>query len=111
MNNVSLTIGGRSYAVACAAGEEEHVHALGRMIADKVEQMGGTHNEPRQLLFAALLLADELHEARGRVAAGSPAQPPAPPPAPPSASNPDQYAEALEEIAARLENCASALEG
>lgn len=103
MNNVSLTIGGRSYAVACAAGEEEHVHALGRMIADKVEQMGGTHNEPRQLLFAALLLADELHEARVRT--------PASPPAPPPASNPDQYADALEEIAARLENCASALEG
>jgi cell division protein ZapA len=103
MNNVSLTIGGRSYAVACAAGEEEHVHALGRMIADKVEQMGGTHNEPRQLLFAALLLADELHEARVRTPASSPAPPPA--------SNPDQYADALEEIAARLENCASALEG
>lgn len=94
MSDVTLRIGGRSYAVACAAGEEKHVQALGDLIADKVDQMGGTHSEPRQLLFAALLLADELHELRERTAAR-----PKPDPA------------RLEALAQRLENCASALEG
>lgn len=98
MSNVTLQIGGRSYTVACAEGEEAHVSALGRSIADKVEQMGGGHSEARQLLFAALLLADELHEARGRAG-----------PAPAAAT--DSNADALEAIAARLEICAAALEG
>ena len=62
MSNVTLTIGGRDYAVACAAGEESHVMGLGRMIDRKLTQLGGSHTEPRALLFAALLLADEVHE-------------------------------------------------
>ena len=66
MSNVSLQIGGRSYSVACAAGEEDHVARLGRVINEKVQSMGGGHTEVRQLLFAALILADELHEARPR---------------------------------------------
>ena len=98
MSNVSLQIGGRSYSVACAAGEEDHVAQLGRLIDDKVQSMGGGHTEVRQLLFAALILADELHEARQGIA---------PPPAP---AAPDHSA-ALEAIAERLEKCATALEG
>ncbi|MBN8485406.1 MAG: cell division protein ZapA [Sphingomonadales bacterium] len=99
MSNVSLQIGGRSYTVACAAGEEDHVAGLGKLIDEKVQSMGGGHNEVRQLLFAALLLADELHEARHRAPATA---------AP--AAGPDHSA-ALEAIADRLEKCAAALEG
>jgi len=96
MSNVTLQIGGRDYTVACAEGEEAHVTALGRMIDQKVQTMGGaSQNEPRQLLFAALLLADELHEAQGRIT---------------GAPRPDEHANALEAIAARLEMCADALE-
>lgn len=102
MSNVSLQIGGRSYSVACAAGEEDHVVRLGRLIDEKVQSMGGGHTEARQLLFAALILADELHEARQGIA-----PPPAPAPAP---AAPDHSA-ALEAIAERLEKCATALEG
>lgn len=102
MSNVSLHIGGRSYSVACAAGEEGHVGDLGRLIDQKVQAMGGGHTEVRQLLFAALLLADELHEARHRSGAA-----PAPAPAAPM---PD-HAPELEAIAERLEKCAAALEG
>jgi cell division protein ZapA len=95
VSNVTLQIGGRSYLVACAAGEEERVQELGQMIEGKVRELGPAgHNETRLLLFAALLLADELHEARKK---GS------------SAPATDQ-ADALEALAARLENCASALE-
>ena len=58
MSNVALRIGGRDYTVACAEGEEDHVRALGAMIAGKVDEMGSSaQGEVRQLLFAALLLA------------------------------------------------------
>ena len=61
-------------------------------------------SETRQLLFAALMLADEVDEARK----GSAPQPsPVPPPAP--ASN-DALAGQLEAIAERLEACAAHLE-
>ena len=107
MSNLTLKIGGRDYTVACADGEEAHVSALGRLIDDKVQQMGNAaQSEPRQLLFAALLLADELHEARGRPGGSTAA--PAPAPAPLAA---EAHAETLEAIALRLEKCAAALEG
>ncbi len=101
MSNISLQIGGRSYSVACAAGEEEHIARLGGLVDQKVQTLGSGLNEVRQLLFAALILADELHEARQGIA-------PAPAPAPAPAA-PDHSA-ALEAIAERLEKCALALE-
>jgi cell division protein ZapA len=100
MSNVTLQIGSRSYQVACAEGEEGHVNALGRLIDEKVQSIGTGHNEVRQLLFAALLLADELQESRGGKSAPSPSAAPAP-----------NDSGALEAIAERLEKCASALEG
>ena len=112
MSNLTLKIGGRDYTVACADGEEAHVSALGRLIDDKVQQMGNAaQSEPRQLLFAALLLADELHEARGRPGSGvaAPAAPAAQSVADPLAA--ERHAETLEAIALRLEKCAAALEG
>ena len=67
MSNVDLTIAGRVFTVACAAGEEAHVAGLGRLIDSKLSAMGGMagQTESRALLFAALLMADELHEQRG----------------------------------------------
>lgn len=67
MTNVTLTIGGRAYAVACAPGEEEHVAGLGRMIDGRIQAMdgGASLGETRSLLFAALLLADRVHELEG----------------------------------------------
>ena len=101
MSNVTLTICGRDYTVACAEGEEAHVTGLGRLIDSKLGAMGNMagQSESRQLLFAALLLADELHE-------GGPARAAAVP-----SAAADDYADRLEAIAARLETCASHLEG
>ncbi|HEU4651772.1 MAG TPA: cell division protein ZapA [Croceibacterium sp.] len=98
MSNVTLSIGGRHYTVACAAGEEQHVEALGRAIDVKLEgqaQLSG-QSEARTLLFAALLLADELHELRS----GSPG----------AASDAAPSAAALEAVADRLEDLADRLE-
>ncbi|WP_156843071.1 cell division protein ZapA [Novosphingobium aquimarinum] len=67
MSNVQLLIGGRHYTVACADGEEEHIVALGQLIDSKLSSQNPAagQSESRTLLFAALLLADELHECRG----------------------------------------------
>lgn len=69
MSNVSLSVGGRDYMVACAPGEEEHIAELGQMIDGKLSTLplSATQGETRALLFAALLLADELHELRAGV--------------------------------------------
>jgi cell division protein ZapA len=99
VSNVTLTLGGRNFTVACAEGEEEHVSGLGRMIAAKIAAMGdlSSQSETRMLLFAALLLADELHEATVRGGAAA-------------ASLPNGSAEKLDAIAERLENLATRLE-
>jgi cell division protein ZapA len=66
MSTVTLTIGPKSYPVACADGEEAHITALGAMIAEKYALLGASRAplEAQNLLFAALFLADELAEAR-----------------------------------------------
>ncbi len=99
--NVTLQIGGRSYMVACAEGEEAHVEGLGELIDGKVRDLGTAgHNEARLLLFAALMLADELHETRSKGAAA---------PAPAAAPAAD-HAAVLEALASRLEKYAAGLE-
>ncbi|RXZ66282.1 cell division protein ZapA [Pelagerythrobacter rhizovicinus] len=67
MSEVKLLIGGREYMVACAEGEEAHVARLGETVDAKLQQLGSnlTARDAQNLLFAALLLADELHEQRG----------------------------------------------
>ncbi len=65
MSEVALKIGGRTYRVSCAAGEEERVTRLGATISDKVASLGSTGGTDAQnLLFAALILADEAQESR-----------------------------------------------
>lgn len=76
MSTVTLTIGPKSYAVACADGEEPHIAALGAMIAEKYAQLGTSRAplEAQNMLFAALFMADELAEARKQLAACQPDQ-------------------------------------
>jgi cell division protein ZapA len=104
MSNVVLSIGGRSFSVACADGEEQHIAALGKVIDEKVHALGSTagNNEVRMLLYAALVLADELHEASAATAVPVAVTAPAP------ASH---LPESLERIAVTLENLAARLEG
>ena len=103
MSNVSLEIGGRQFSVASADGEEEHVALLGRRIDEKLRAMGGAagQSESRMLLFAALLLADEIHEMTVRSGASAPADD-----GPALAS----VAEGIEAAAKRIEKLATDLE-
>ena len=70
MSTVTLSIGPKSYQVACADGQEAHIKALGAMIAEKYAQLGSARAplEAQNLLFAALFMADELDQARKRLA-------------------------------------------
>jgi cell division protein ZapA len=81
MSTVTITIGPKSYPVACADGQEAHIAALGAMIAEKYAQLGTARAplEAQNLLFAALFLADELAEARKALAELPPEPEPAPP--------------------------------
>ena len=102
MPQVDLLIAGRSYQIACRDGEEENLRAAARLVDAKSREALsglGTLSESRQLLFAALLLADQLVE--GRVES-------APPPADPLVGQrAAALAERLERIADSLENAAA----
>ena len=67
MAEVDLTIAGRAYRVACRAGEEENLRAAGALVDAKSREAIaglGTLSESRQLLFASLLLADQIVDGR-----------------------------------------------
>jgi cell division protein ZapA len=103
MANIDIEIGGRRYNVACRDGEEEHLHSVAAEVnrrANDAASAMGSLTETRQLLFAALLIADEIKEIRA--GAGIP-EPVAPPPDP-------AVAQALERLAQRIETLADSLE-
>jgi cell division protein ZapA len=95
MSTVTLSIGPKTYTIACADGQEAHIKALGAMIAEKYAQLGQARAplEAQNLVFAALFMADELAEAKKRLAAV-----PEPAPAPDTSE-----IEGLRETIARLE--------
>ena len=111
MSNVVLSIGGRTFSVACADGEERHIEALGQVIDAKVHALGSSagQNEVRMLLYAALVLADELHEvaAKAPEAGSSAAAPATPAAAGEQSAHLERIAETLENLASRLETGAS----
>lgn len=71
MADVKLTVAGRPYDVHCADGQEAQLVQLAALVDEKAREIqGGT--EVRQLLFAALMLADETQEARVKVEKAEP---------------------------------------
>ncbi|MFP3921392.1 MAG: cell division protein ZapA [Dichotomicrobium sp.] len=67
MPQVTLTIGDRTYRLSCAEGEEPRIHALASHFAARVDGLGDRYPRmPADQLFlmAALLVTDELFEAR-----------------------------------------------
>ena len=105
MAELNLEIAGRSYRVACRAGEEDNLRRAAVLVDDKSREALaglGAMSEGRQFLFAALLLADQLIE---RVVEEVPSAPPAPP------LQPDpQVLRRVEAIADRIELLAADLE-
>lgn len=103
MADVRLSIAGREYIVTCKDGEEARLNALGSMVDEKAREAGGSGglNESRLLLFASLLLADQVYDGQ----AGA---------APTASTVSDEQAEMLassvERLAARLESIVEGLE-
>lgn len=100
MATVTVDVNGRPYAVGCADGQEERVRVLAKQFDNQVRQVAqdvGHVGDLRLFLMSALILADELHEARlnsGKPGLVPPAQP---------APSTDGVAEALNAVAARIE--------
>ena len=102
MAEVDFLIAGRPYRVACRDGEEDTLRAAARLVDAKSREALtglGTLSEARQLLFAALLLADQLVDKNPQAAAATAAAVP----------NPALADDALR-LAGRLESLADALE-
>ncbi|SDY02733.1 cell division protein ZapA [Citreimonas salinaria] len=123
---IEITIGGRSFEVACQEGEEQYLHAAARMLDNEasvlIDQIGRIP-ESRMLLMAGLMLADRtvgleerLREAEDRIETLSTELTElrdAPPPEPERVEVPvipDSVTEAFAELTARAEALADALE-
>jgi cell division protein ZapA len=103
MANIDIEVAGRRYNVACRDGEEQHLHSVAAMVDQRARDAAdalGSLTETRQLLFAALLMADDIKEIR----AGAGIPDPVPPPPDPA------VAQALEKLAQRMEAIADSLE-
>ncbi|MES2902585.1 MAG: cell division protein ZapA [Pseudomonadota bacterium] len=99
MAEVNLTIAGRSYQVGCRTGEEENLVAAAQLVDAKSREALaglGTLSESRQLLFASLLLADQLLEKPGAKAEIAEIDP--------------TLAPRIEALATRIESLAASLE-
>jgi cell division protein ZapA len=70
MAQVSVTINGRVYRMACDDGQEDHLARLARDIDARIGQLRSAFGEigdTRLAVMAAIMVADELSEARRRM--------------------------------------------
>lgn len=102
MATVTVEINGRPYAVGCADGQEERVRILAKQFDNHVRDVAadvGQVGDIRLFLMAALMLADQLQEARMGEAPAAPA----------AATSEAGVAEALNAVAARIEKIAAGI--
>jgi len=68
---MTIQVNGRPYIVGCEDGQEGHLTELARLFDEAVRQVSqdvGQLGETRLFLMGALVLADELYDARERLA-------------------------------------------
>lgn len=66
MKTVIAVVQGKEYTLACDAGQEQHLYHLVKQVNSRADQLVkgvGKLTEPLMLLYTALMVADELHEA------------------------------------------------
>ena len=71
MAQVTVTIAKHVYRVACGEGEEAHLQGLARQIDQRIEKLKrdfGEIGDQRLTIMAAITIADELVEAKRRIA-------------------------------------------
>jgi cell division protein ZapA len=72
MSQVSVTVNGKSYVLACGEGEEQHLVRLARAVDQRIAGIvasAGQVGEARLLLVAALMATDELWDATRQIEA------------------------------------------
>jgi cell division protein ZapA len=73
---VNVMVNGKAYTLGCGEGEEDHLRELAALVDAKVREaqsmVGVQASDAKLMLTAALLLADEHHEALEKL--GSSAQ-------------------------------------
>lgn len=72
MAQMNVEVNGRPYAVGCEDGQEAHLQDLAKLFDQQVRQISqdmGQLGDTRLFLMGGLLLADELLDARNRLAA------------------------------------------
>jgi len=126
MPEVTIQIGGRSFAVACQEGEESYLHSAAAMLDEEAQVLSdqiGRMPEGRMLLMAGLMLADKTAAVEDRIKeveavlaerdAELAALRDAPAPEPERVEVPvvpDSVSETLAELAARAEALAATVE-
>lgn len=71
MSTVRALVYGKEYALACDDGQERHLQQLVNQVNERTERLGthlGRIPDSLMLLYGALMLADELHEAKSEIA-------------------------------------------
>ena len=71
MSQIQVEVNGRPYAVGCEDGQEQHLQDLAKIFDQQVRHVAedmGQLGDTRLFLMGALLLADELFDARTRLA-------------------------------------------
>jgi cell division protein ZapA len=70
MAEVHISIGGRTFEVACQDGEEQYLHTAAKMLDDEAQVLAdqvGRMPEARMLLMAGLMLADKTASIEDRI--------------------------------------------
>ncbi len=110
MAQVSVTINGRAYQIACDDGQEDHLRQLAGYIDRRVSELVaamGQIGDMRLLVMVSLLIADELSEVTRQLDETRKTSDDARS----AASKADtRAASALEGVAARIEDIAARLE-
>lgn len=119
MADVNITINGRIYEIGCDQGQEGRVVDLASYVDQRLQTIarsGAAYNDAHLLVLTALVLADELFEARdgagekpAKAAGRAPAAAAAPAQAEAGLSREDEVALAkvLEHLAKRIDGIAT----
>lgn len=108
MGQVSITIRGRQYQIACDDGQEAHLARLGRYLDQRAEQLSGTLgsvNDVLLLVMVGLVVADELTDTIAELESAKSV------PAKGSAASDRAMADTINALAERIERIAARLEG
>jgi len=111
MAEISITINGRSYGIACDDGQERRVQDLARLVDTRLREIarsGAATNETHLLVLTTIILADEIADlkAAGTHAAVQPM------PVGVSMTGEDEAAivSAIDLLAARIDSIAGSLQ-